>query len=224
MGMFDSFYGEVNCSNCGKKHDVEIQFKWGDRLLNWYELGDYVHKAPDGIYVETDWENNCECGSKFQPSVILRNRQVVAFVNERELKKLDVNKIPEIEENFAKKESYKRDCKNGIGLTQERVDFALQPFKKDEIVVALGSQWKVLEGYKITIDDNSKFALLRRGFGCLSRNQDLWFVYRVYNEKFGYRWLEVEDKRIGLNFRKGNMEVFKNYNFGEEGYLYEKLF
>lgn len=229
MGMFDSFYGKVNCPYCNHENMVEIQFKWSDCLLLDYELGDTVSCAPKGIYVEIDdWEHVCEkCEGKYIPSVVLRDGKVIKFLNNVELENIDVENLPDVKDKIAKKEKYMNDVKLGKGHTKETLDFNLNPLSVGDKIIALEHEWIIKEVYKKEIDTNHKLAAWIGFMGSMGRNSDVWYIYKVENEKFGERWIEVEDRTPTLydyhDERAGNMFVLLDYDLNKDGYIVTKI-
>jgi hypothetical protein len=222
MGMFDEVRGEINCNHCGKTTKYYDQFKWSECMLITYEIGDYVYNANKG-YDFISGTDICEhCNNEIKGFAILRDGFIIAFLNEEEFKTTNLDSIPTPEEGLGKKLRYQKDCKIGIGRTNEYENFADHPKNIGDAIIALEHEWIIEKVYKKFINENHQHANWAKLRGCLGRKSDRWYVYKVKNNKLGDRFIELEDRYIGTRDRKGNMEVLDKYEF-EDVYVYEEI-
>lgn len=225
MGMFDDVRGEITCNHCGKKSSYYDQFKWSECMLITYELGDFVPNANDGydFIVDDRPIHECDnCKELINGRVVLRNGQIIAFLNEDEFKTIDLDSIPTPEEGLGKKLRYIKDCERAIGQTNEFDDFEQHPKKVGEKIIALGHEWEVIEVFKKDYDKRRKNLGLLRFAGSLGRKSERWYVYKVKNKNGVNRWIEIEDRYPGWRDRKGNMWVTKSYE-NRYGFILEDL-
>lgn len=214
MGMFDEVIGEINCNHCGKVSSYYDQFKWSDCMLMTYELGDFIPEANEGydfIYDARPFHKCDHCNEIINGRVVLRDGQVIAFLNEDEFKNIDLDSIPSPEEGLGKKLRYMKDCERAIGQTNEFEDFEQHPKNIGDKIVALGHEWKIIESFRKDYDKRKKMHGLLRFAGSLGRKSERWYVYKVKNKDGMIRWIEIEDRYPGWKDRRGNMWVTENY-------------
>jgi hypothetical protein len=226
MGMFDEVVGNVKCPKCNSENEFYEQFKWSDCLLDTYELGDWIRGANRGYdFIESYFGIECEqCKHRFNASAVLRNGLVIAFLNEKELKTMNLDDIPDPEEGFAKNERYRKECEKGIGRAREWDDFKNHPKNVRDSIIALGHKWMIKAVYKewLSETDPAKRAL-KELCGGLGRNSTDRYLYKVYNKTFGTRWILVEDRMpLWRREQKGNITVYDKYET-EDGYSREKI-
>jgi hypothetical protein len=231
MGMFDEISGKVKCPKCDKETNYYEQFKWSDCLLFNYELGDtvssgesyYGYDRPEGKYHLEESHTTCDqCQYQFNSYAVLRNMKIIAFLNHKELENLELDSLPDVEDNYTKKERYRKSCEDAIGLAKEYEDFELHPKKPRDTIVALGHTWMIKKVYKewLSETDPQKVAWLKLR-GCLGRKSTDSYIYKVYCKGVGNRYIKVEDRMPWRDF--GNIKVTKNY-VPDRGYTIKRIY
>lgn len=85
MGMFDTFYGWVHCGHCEELTRGEIQFKWLDRTLTDYSIGDYVGGSDVFSVLEHDEVSCSKCEKTFIAYVLGKEGYVYGWCNQQQL-------------------------------------------------------------------------------------------------------------------------------------------
>ncbi|UNY39962.1 hypothetical protein KLEB273_gp233 [Bacillus phage vB_BauM_KLEB27-3] len=94
MGMFDTFFGIVQCPKCHQLTEAQQQFKWGESLLLQYYIGQMIfddqyyldeidlekpYSHPE-TFIDHKTYNNTDClhcSHSFQTAIIIYNGQYI---------------------------------------------------------------------------------------------------------------------------------------------------
>lgn len=95
MGLFDTFWGDFKCQNCGEVFRFEEQTKEYDRSLNNYYIGDYVDKGNKNYFF--DFVQACpKCKVNNDISVAIRRGQYVGVYPSKEARNINILELDNI--------------------------------------------------------------------------------------------------------------------------------
>lgn len=156
MGDFDTFLGEANCPYCNnKKHFFYHQTKDFNCNMDSFMLGDYI--GPNKINYIHKIKGLCYLKNKdFDINVLIKNGQIINFLNNNEIQKVNLKQTRNIEEGLGKKQQYLYCCNKGVGLAKERLPYTKGfPLKRGEEVTLLNNKWNVLDIFKEKFNTNN---------------------------------------------------------------------
>lgn len=211
MGMYDSFIGYLTCPHCKEKYKFEAQTKEYKCILDEFLLGDYVH---DDKSTKVYKFNSvcCNCKKKHEGNIIIFEGQVINFVNNDELKEIDLNNLEHIEKGIGHRLEYLKRCEKGIGSVNEEWLFCMKyenehvnweehPKRVGDIIYTMQRDWIIKEVLKEELVDGEVIC---------GRWYKEAYVYKVYNKELGNRVMRVTKNNIELWYDKGD---YKEYDF-----------
>ena len=149
MGMFDTFYGEYVCPECGKTVQFEEQTKDYERALEEFYLGDYIDKADRSYYYA--FINRCPyCGKDTAVYMaVVKGQFAHIFASDSQVPPIET--LGNIEKGYARNRRYEAMCDAMLGF--EDIPWAnakeLKFYHPGEIIHALQKDWTVDHVYKI---------------------------------------------------------------------------
>ena len=213
MGMFDTIYGQVKCPHCNKMSKFESQIKEYECMLSNYTIGDYIEKGnvTSAGLIEKDWYCT-SCKKPFDVSIVFVRGQIIKFINNDELKEINVNNLENIEEGLGHRLEYEELCRQGIGYAKELLNLAEHPKNIGSRIKVLNQEWLITDVYKenLITDEHSRVYSLH----------ELWFedgfVYKVTN-KLGDRIIRASEQRVfkggyGVFYDKGDYKEYDHEN------------
>lgn len=147
MGMFDTFWGEYICSQCGRKICFEEQIKNFACKLDDFKLGDYVDKANRNYFYNFTYE--CpHCHGETDLSIGIRRGQYVGVYLAKDAENMNPEDLDNIEENLQRKLDYQRKCELAYGDEDaEKNASELVALKVGDTLEVLKTRWKILAVY-----------------------------------------------------------------------------
>ena len=182
MGMFDTFWGKYKCPNCEHTVQFEEQTKRYECILEDFYLGDYVDRGNRNYFY--DFEHECPvCHSNNEVYIAIRRGQYVGVYVGRESSEMEITKLENIEDGYARRRAYDHICERKLGYDNPiKSDEPLEQRHVGDHITALKTDWEILEVYKEVLDDD----VLNSGR----------FFRSFYEDNFIYRVVSGEDRRI----------------------------
>ena len=85
MGVFDTMSGYANCPACNEINRVEIQFKWLDPCMSYFEIGEYISGNQPYHVLDRDTSFCYTCHTSYNVHAIGHFGVLYGFVNEKQL-------------------------------------------------------------------------------------------------------------------------------------------
>lgn len=205
--MFDSIFAYPKCE-CGVSLEVEIQFKFGECALRHYYIGDYIPACHIGFHLISGRKEHClRCKRELHFYAVVRELQLIDVVSDKELLRMDLLSLPVVEENQYRQQLYQRACEEAVGSPKESSAFSLHPLPVGGPLFAFGQTWIVTQRFlkKPNLQANASSL-----WSFFHRNTGEQYLYQVFHESFGERWIEVS------NTETNNLLVFDRYSFENE--------
>ncbi len=144
MGMFDTFWGEYRCPDCGNIVGFEEQTKDYGCLLEDFYLGDYVDRGNRNYFYE--FESYCpKCHAPHEISLAIRRGQYVGIFFKNEADEINILELENIEDGYQRRIDYEKMCSEKLGS-----ESSLEKLEKKhvgDIINALKTDWKIEEVY-----------------------------------------------------------------------------
>ena len=156
MGMFDTFWGKYKCPNCEHTVQFEEQTKRYECILEDFYLGDYVDRGNRNYFY--DFEHECPvCHSNNEVYIAIRRGQYVGVYVGRESSEMEITKLENIEDGYARRRAYEHICERKLGYDNPiKSDEPLEQRHVGDHITALKTDWEILEVYKEVLDDDHR--------------------------------------------------------------------
>lgn len=148
MGMFDTFYGHVNCPACGRVHLIEEQTKDYECALQSYYIGDYIDG--DNCSYIYEFETVCMGGTleRFNVHIVIVNGQIVGFYSDDDLPSNDINNYDNIQTGIGRLQMYQERCVTKLGQENIYNYDGKYLYNVGERITALGTEWLIDKAYR----------------------------------------------------------------------------
>lgn len=149
MGMFDTFYGKINCIECNKEFCFEEQTKCYDNFLLEFLLGDYIDKGNANYFYH--FTTVCPICKKEQKwAIAIKRGQIVGYYPEEKATLELLNSLENIEDGYARNFEYKEMCSKMLGIDRNKK--VVKEYFIGEIIEALETKWVIDEIHSEELD------------------------------------------------------------------------
>lgn len=177
MGMFDTIWGKIICTNCNKEFTFEEQTKEYDCLLENFYLGDYIDKGnANYFYKFKAWCPHCDHIEEW--AIAVKRGQIVGFYLAKDATVELLDSLSNIEDGYYRNLEYKEKCKKKLGFSKSYLK--VKNYEIGETINVLENDWVIDEIYKEILDESLEDSNL---FKYLMRNNVILKVHDKETER-----------------------------------------
>jgi len=148
MGMFDAFYGEVQCPHCRDVHKFEEQTKQYDCILAEFLIGDYVEKGNANFTYKFEWFCEKDRDKTFDIGIAFHRGQIVKFLVNEEIETVNPELLDNIKDGLGRRLLYEKKCRKADGIPKEHLEYELNPLSEGYKFIAFEVEWEVIKLYR----------------------------------------------------------------------------
>lgn len=219
MGMFDTFYGSINCIECKEEFIFEEQTKNYDCRLNEFLLGDYIDKKNESyFYLFSTICPHCKKTQRW--AIAIKEGQIIGYYPEDKVNIEVLNSSDNIEEGYFRNIQYKKMCEEMLGTDKNKS--IIKKYNFGETIIALETQWVIDDIYKEVLKKSENEKLNR--FYELSFKDNYILKVHNLNDSSIRRLIILRDKHnlkvVSTNFyqkEKWNKDDYNNRYIAQMG-------